>query len=85
MTSRAGALPVPETEGSIVSQSLPIELDALIFRGCVTRGDAGESWEFLLDLAGSQLSDDQASALCDLLGISDAERDAAVQRSRGSN
>lgn len=68
-----------------MSQSLPVELDALIWRGSCLRGDAEESWEFLLELAESQLSDAQASALCDLLGISDAERDAALQRARGVN
>lgn len=85
MASRGGALPVPTTEGFTVSQALPLELDALIFRGNCTRGDADESWCFLLELAESQLSDAQASALCDLLGISDAERDAARQRARGCN
>lgn len=68
-----------------MSQALPVELDALIFQGSVTRGDCDASFSFLLELAGSQLSDAQASALCDLLGISDAERDAALQRARGVN
>jgi hypothetical protein len=85
MALRGGALPVPETEGFIVSQTLPLVLDALIFRGNCARGEVSGSWEFLLELAESPLSDEQASALCDVLGISDAERDAAVQRARGSN
>lgn len=68
-----------------MGQSLPAELDALIFRGSCTRGDVCESWWFLLELAESPLSEAQASALCDVLGISQAERDAALQRARGGS
>lgn len=72
-----------------MSQSLPTELDALIFRGCCLRGQETEAWQFLLELAEytvrGEVTEAQAAALCDMLGLSQDEHAIAVERARGVN
>jgi hypothetical protein len=79
----------PAPEGFIMSQTLPTELDALLFRGELVRGGDYEQWQFMLELAEYTVRGDvspaQASALCDMLGLSHDEHEAAVRRAQAIN
>lgn len=72
-----------------MSQTLPAELDALFYQGTLVRGGEREAWEFLLELAEytvrGEVSYAQAAALCDMLGISHDEHDAAIRRAATIN
>lgn len=87
--SGAGYRALWGTEGFIMSQTLPTELDALLFRGQLVRGGEWEAWDFLLELAEftvrGEVSPAQAAALCDMLGLSHEEHAAAILRARAIN
>lgn len=69
-----------------MSQSLPIELDALIFRGQLGAADDGEfAWEIAENVASGGLTEPQARALSGLLGVGPASFDVALQRARGAD
>jgi hypothetical protein len=72
-----------------MSQTLPTELDGLLYRAHVARGDTDETWAFLLELAEytarGEVTETQARAFCDMVGISHAEHAATVKRARSVN
>lgn len=71
-----------------MSQSLPVALDRLVYEGQCRRGELGEVWEYLLEVAEYNvlgvISDEQGIALCDMLGLGRADFEAAVDRARGT-
>ncbi len=72
-----------------MSQTLPTELDALIYRGLMLPADDDDPWVFLLELAKCtvrrEVTDAQAHALCEMVGLSPADHAAAVERVRVFN
>lgn len=72
-----------------MSQSLSAPLDSLLFKGQLAAVGDVNRWQFLLELAEytvrGEVSESQAAALCDMLGLGAADHAAAVERARGVN
>lgn len=67
-----------------MSQTLPIELDGLVFRGTAARGAVPDEQIFLMEVAEATVSglvtEQQSAVLCALLGLGEADRRAAIRR-----
>lgn len=70
-----------------MSQTLPAELDTFVYRGLLLPGDEDDPLVFLQELAEStvrgEVTEQQALALCSMVGIGGADHAAAVARARG--
>lgn len=69
-----------------MSQTLPTELDTFVYRGLLLPGDEDDPLVFLQELAEStvrgEVSDAQALALCNMVGLGPGDHAAAVARAR---
>lgn len=71
-----------------MSQSLPTELDTLIYRGLLLPGAEDDPRAFAGELAEyaarGEITLQQAAALCDIVGLGSADLAVAYERARGA-